>query len=115
MIGFVGCSLNTSDYRFFLNAKDFTIYRPKKRDDRIWFEDTSIADCLQMVKEGKFLCEWQDKRMEPSGKLKTAWATERQLDVRYKGAYIQKPDFWPLEEDDEWDDFLFDEAPNKTL
>jgi hypothetical protein len=101
VIGFVGCSLNTSDYRFFLNAKDFTINRPKKRDDRIWFEDTSIADCLQMVKEGKYLCEWQDKRMEPGGKLKTAWATERQLDVRYKGAYIQKPDFWPLEEDDD--------------
>lgn len=101
VIGFVGCSLNKSDYRFFLNAKDYSIYRPPQKDKRTWFEDTSIADCLQMVDEGKFLCEWQDKRMEPGGKLKTAWATEQQLDVRYKGTYIQKPDFWPMEEDDD--------------
>ena len=101
VIGFVGCSLNTNDYRFFLNAKDFSINRPPRKDERIWDEDTSIADCLQMVKEGKFLCEWQDKRMEPGGKLKTAWATERQLDVRYKGTYIQKPVFWPFEDDED--------------
>ncbi|MBO4822723.1 MAG: DUF4249 domain-containing protein [Prevotella sp.] len=100
VIGYVGCSLNTSDYRFFLNASDFSIHRPPKKDERTWFEDTSIADCLQMVEEGKYLCEWQDKRMEPGGKLKTAWATVYQLDVRYKGAYIQKPDFWPSEEDE---------------
>ena len=100
VIGYVGCSLNTSDYRFFLNADDFSIHHPPKKDERTWFEDTSIEDCLQMVNEGKFLCEWQDKRMEPGGKLKTAWATEYQLDVRYKGAYIQKPDFWPSEEDE---------------
>ena len=101
VIGFVGCSLNTSDYRFFLKAKDFSIYRPPRQDGRTWFEDTSIEDCLQMVKEGKFLCEWQDNRMVPGGKLKTAWATERQLDVRYKGTYIQEPEFWSFEEDDE--------------
>ena len=97
VIGFVGCSLNTTDYRFFLNAKDFTINRPQIYDRRIWFENTTMDDCLQMVKEGKFLCEWQDKRMEPGGKLKTAWATEFQLDVRYKGAYIETPVFWPSE------------------
>ncbi len=97
VIGFVGCSLNTTDYRFFLNAKDFTINRPQIYDRRIWFENTTMDDCLQMVKEGKFLCEWQDRRMEPGGRLKTAWATEFQLDVRYKGAYIETPVFWPSE------------------
>jgi len=51
-----------------------------------------------MVREGKYLCEWEDKRMEPNGKLRTAWATEIQLDVRYKSAYIEKPDFWSLTE-----------------
>ena len=101
VIGYVGCSLNTTEHRFFLDAKDFSIQRPKPKEDaRTWFEDTSMADCLQMVREGKYLCEWQDKRMEPGGKLRTAWATERQLDVRYKGAYIEKPKYWPLEEDD---------------
>ena len=97
VIGFVGCSLNTTDYRFFLNAKDFTINRPQIYDRRIWFENTTMDDCLQMVKEGKFLCEWQDRRMEPGGRLKTAWATEFQLDVRYKDAYIETPVFWPSE------------------
>ena len=94
VIGFVGCSLNTTEYRFFLDAKDFSIYRPPRIDTRTWFEDTSIADCMQMVNEGKYLCEWEDKRMEPGGKLRTAWATEQQLDVRYKDAYIEEPDFW---------------------
>lgn len=94
VIGFVGCSLNTTDYRFFLNAEDFTIYIPPRKDERTIFENPSNADCLQMVKEGKYLCEWEDKRMEPGGKLRTVWATEIQLDVRYKSAYIEEPYFW---------------------
>lgn len=100
VIGFVGCSLNTTDYRFFLNAKDFFIHRPPMKDARTWFDDTSMADCLQMVAEGMYLCEWEDKRMEPDGKLRTAWAPEGLLDVRYKGAYIMEPVFWSLEEGD---------------
>ena len=98
VIGYVGCSLNTTDYRFFLNAADFSIYHPRPRDLRTWFEDTSIEDCFRMVNSGKYLCYWEDRRMEPGGKLKTAWASERLLDVRYKGAYIGEPDFWSLEE-----------------
>lgn len=100
VIGFVGCSLNTTDYRLFLSAKDFSIYRTPKKDARTWFDDTSLTDCIQMVSEGMYLCEWEDKRMEPGGRLRTAWASEFLLDVRYKGAYIIKPDFWSLEEDD---------------
>ncbi len=97
VIGFVGCSLNTSDYRFFLHAADFSIYRPQRKDARRWFDDTSMADCLQLVNEGLFLCEWNDDRMMPGGKLQTAWAYQYQLDVRYKGAYIEEPDFWSLD------------------
>ena len=100
VIGFVGCSLNTTDYRLFLNAKDFSIHRTPIKDARTWFDDTSLADCFQMVAEGLYLCEWEDKRMEPGGRLRTAWAPERLLDVRYKGAYIIKPVFWTLDEDD---------------
>ena len=94
VIGFVGCSLNTTDYRFFLNPEDFSIYIPPREDERTIFEDTSDADCLQMVREGKYLCEWEDNRMTPNGKLRTVWATEVQLDVRYKSAYIDEPYFW---------------------
>jgi hypothetical protein len=50
------------------------------------------------VDAGMFLCEWQDTRFSPQGMLRTAWAYEKQLDVRYKGAYIEEPDFWSLEE-----------------
>jgi hypothetical protein len=35
--------------------------------------------------------------MMPGGKLQTAWAYQYQLDVRYKGAYIEEPDFWSLD------------------
>lgn len=93
VIGFVGCSLNTSDYRFFLNAMDYSIYRPQRRDTRRWFDDTSIADCLDMVGKGMFLCVWEDDRMV-GGKLTTAWANQYQLDVRLQGAYVEQPDFW---------------------
>jgi hypothetical protein len=51
-----------------------------------------------MVESGMFLCEW--KISGTTGSLETAWATEQQLDVRYKGAYIEKPDFW-VEKSDE--------------
>lgn len=94
VIGFVGCSLNTTDYRFSLDAKDFDIRRPPQNDTRIWFDDTDLEDCLRMVNRGLFLCEYIDKRMEPGGRLRTAWAYREQLDVRYKGAYIEEPDFW---------------------
>jgi predicted NUDIX family NTP pyrophosphohydrolase len=56
--------------------------------------------CRRLVEEeGMFLCVWQDERLS-GGKLKTAWAHEEQLDVRYKGAYIEEPYFWSLTEDD---------------
>jgi len=49
--------------------------------------------CYALATKGMFLCEWDDQTMS-GGKLRTAWAYEYQLDVRYKGAYIEKPDFW---------------------
>jgi hypothetical protein len=38
-----------------------------------------------------YLCEW---KTSSTGMIQTAWAFEYQLDVRYKGAYIEQPDFW---------------------
>lgn len=93
VIGFVGCSLNTSEYRFFLDAKDYSIYHPLPKDARLWVENPTDVDCCMLVEKGMFLCIWEDKQLT-EGKLITAWATEAQLDVRYKGAYIERPDFW---------------------
>lgn len=100
VIGYVGCSLNTSKYRFFLNRKDFNIYRPVQIDSRIWLENPSDIDCMKMVERGLYLCEWDNTTMTPAGQplLKTAWAFPYQLDVRYQGAYIEKPDYWDSEE-----------------
>ena len=100
VIGFVGCSLNTNEYRFFLDADDFSIYYPRKEDTRLWVEDPNEMYCRRLVEEeGMFLCVWQDERLS-GGKLITAWAYEEQLDVRYKGAYIEEPDFWSTTKDD---------------
>ena len=93
VIGFVGCSLNTSEYRIFLDAEDFSVRYPRRTEARLLLDDPSDALCLRLVKEGYFLCKWDDDRMF-GGKLETAWALEYQLDVRYKGAYIERPDFW---------------------
>ena len=100
VIGFVGCALNTSEYRFFLEPQDYSIYRPAEKDMRRWVENPSSDDCIELVKNGLHLCEWDDSYMSPEGKpiLKTAWAYEYQLDVRYRGAYIEEPDFWHLTE-----------------
>jgi hypothetical protein len=94
VIGFVGCSLNTTARRFFLDAKDFSVYVVPKQDARIWLDNCSEADCCLMIRQGLYLCEWLDNRWEPGGRLRTAWASRSQLDVRYKGAYIEEPAFW---------------------
>ena len=93
VIGYVGCSLNTSDYRFFLDAKDFYIYRPQKEDARKWIINPDEKECWRMVVNGMFLCIWEDER-DSGGDLTTGWARRNQLDVRLKGAYIVKPWFW---------------------
>jgi len=96
-IGFVGCSLNTSEYRFFLNADDFSIYRPRHKDARLWVINPSETDYLILVEKGMFLCAWEDER-QTKGILRTAWVYERQLDVRFNGAYTEEPYFWSLQE-----------------
>ena len=48
-----------------------------------------------------YLCEWDEIYDHGALIVKTAWAYDFQLDVRFKGAYIEKPDFWPQEEDDD--------------
>ena len=99
VIGYVGCSLNTSAYRFFLERKDYSIDYPYPKDARQWLNDCNEMDCLRLVeKEGMFLCEWKDERYRPGGTLQTAWAYDYQLDVRLRGAYAEEPDFWSLEE-----------------
>lgn len=99
VIGFIGCALNTSEYRFFLDAIDYSIDHPEKKDARKWLDDCSETDCCRMVDEGMFLCEWEDERYKPNGTLRTAWAQKYQLDVRLKGAYAEEPEFWSLEND----------------
>ena len=95
VIGFVGCALNTSEYRFFLIPKDYSIDHPYKKDARLWLDDCDEQICYQMVtKEGMYLCEWKDERYRPGGKLQTAWAYDYQLDVRLRGATDVKPDYW---------------------
>lgn len=96
-IGFVGCSLNTSDYRFFLNASDYYIDIPKHADMRYWLYGCTENDCKKMVELGMYLCAWDDRR-KMGGSLFTAWATESLLDVRLEGAYIEEPYFWKLTE-----------------
>lgn len=100
VIGFVGCSLNTSEYRFFLNAGEYSIRQPSGSDNRVWLENPSEDECRQMVGRGMYLCEWQVAEMSPTGKLRAAWASLQQLDVRYKykGAYIDEPVFWSQSE-----------------
>ena len=100
VIGFIGCSLNTSKYRFFLNSGDFSIRRPLGNDTREWLDNPSVEDCLKMARRGMFLCEWILPEMSDDHMLHAAWAYPYQLDVRikYKEAYIEEPDFWSLEE-----------------
>ena len=99
VIGFVGCSLNTGEYRFFLKPMDYSIDRPYHKDARKWLDDCDEAACYRMVtKEGMYLCEWKDERDRPGGTLQTAWAYDFQLDVRLKGASDVEPDFWSLDE-----------------
>ena len=95
-IGFVGCSLNVSHYRFFLDGATYSIYHPLVSDSREWLEDCSEEDCRRMATSGKYLCDWQDDRVIPGGVLRTAWAYDFQLDVRSKGASVVEPDFWSL-------------------
>ena len=95
VIGYVGCSLNTSDHRFFLKQTDYSINHPYPKDARTWLDDCNEGVCYRMVKEeGMYLCEWKDERYKPGGTLQTAWAYDHQLDVRLKGATDVKPDFW---------------------
>ena len=95
VIGFVGCSINVAEYRFFLYPMDYSIEFPKQFDSRKWLDDCNEDDCCRMVEEeGMFLCEWDDERFMPDGTLRTAWAYKYQLDVRLNGAYIERPDFW---------------------
>ena len=98
VIGFVGCSLNTSEYRFFLNADDFSARRSTKADNRIWIDEPTEEDCIRMVLRGLLLCEWQSIDRSIDGKVHAAWAFLEQLDIRYKyeDAYIQEPYYWGI-------------------
>ena len=96
VIGFVGCALNMSEYRFFLDASDFSVQYPKN-DTRLWETNPNMNYCCRLVNEGMYLCVWEDNRLS-GGDLKTAWAYEYQLDVRLNGAYIEEPYFWSYEE-----------------
>lgn len=100
VIGFVGCSLNTSQYRFFLNGQEYAIRRPSGADTRTWLDNPTMDECCTMVERGLYLCEWIVPEMSADGKLHAVWAFLHQLDVRYgyEGAYVEEPDFWKLNE-----------------
>ena len=100
VIGFVGCSLNTSEYRFFLNGNEYSSRRPSGAGPCMWIDDPSMDECCQMVYRGLFLCEWDSPERSVDGKLHTAWAFIHQLDIRYKydNVYLEEPDFWSLKE-----------------
>lgn len=98
VIGYVGCAMNTSEYRFFINPDEYSINHPRQPDTRIWIENPSEADCRHQVDRGLYLCEWISPMNSPTGTLRTAWASRSQLDVRSQGAYIEEPPFWSLEE-----------------
>ena len=99
VIGFVGCALNTSKYRFFLSPVDYSIDRPIEKDNRLWYEDPPASLCCALVDRGLFLCEW-NTTMSTTGTpiVHSAWAYAFQLDVRLNGAYSEEPDFWSLKE-----------------
>ena len=99
VIGFVGCSLNTGEYRFFLDAADFSIRR-SSTDTRVWLDEPTEEECLQMVRRGLYLCEWQTPERSLDGKVHAIWATLKQLDVRarFPDVYISEPYFWSWKE-----------------
>ena len=101
VIGFVGCSLNKSEHRFFFHDYDFFVVRPPQKDDLIWLYGCDENDCRRMVEKHMFLCEWIDNR-KFHGRLSTSWAYERQLNVCKTGAFAEEPDFW--RQDKEGDD-----------
>lgn len=96
VIGFVGCTLNSTEYRVFFKAMDYSIARPPYNDTRRWIENPSSSTCCKLVEEGMYLCEWDADEMTPEGDplIRTAWAYDYQLDVRLRGAYAEEPDFW---------------------
>ena len=100
VIGFVGCALNTSEYRFFLNRTDYSIKLPSYEDLRLWVDNPTHEDCCDLLNRRMLLCEWGDPMMTEDGQtlIKTAWAYDYQVDVRIRGAYTEKPDYWDSEE-----------------
>ena len=110
-IGFVGCSLNKSEHRFFFHDYDFFVVRPPQKDDLIWLYGCDENDCRRMVQNHMYLCEWLDNR-KFNGRLSTSWAYERQLNVCKTGAYAEEPDFWRLDEEDDDNDDNGDDNEN---
>ena len=96
-IGYIGCSLNTSDYRLFLVDKDFYIDRRAASSSLLPLDNPTPEDCKRLVDAGMYLVDWSDDRMT-GGPLKTTWAYRYQLDVTIYGCYLEKPDYWDLTE-----------------
>jgi hypothetical protein len=92
VIGFVGCSLNTTERRIFLDASDYSIDHPKI-DALEWHENCDVILCCQIASAGMYLCVWEDHGQVAPG-LVTAWTTREYLDVTCQGAYIDMPWYW---------------------
>jgi hypothetical protein len=92
VIGYVGCAMNTSECRIFLDHADYSIDR-KKVDALQWYRDCSRDDCVLNASSGLYLCIWEDHSPAPEG-LVTAWTYREYLDVTCQGAYIEMPPYW---------------------
>jgi hypothetical protein len=92
VIGYVGCAMNTSECRIFLDHADYSIDR-KKVDALQWYRDCSKDDCVLNASSGLYLCIWEDHSPAPEG-LVTAWTYREYLDVTCQGAYIEMPPYW---------------------
>lgn len=96
VIGYVGCSLFATAGRLFLAPNDFSICRIKKAktiSHKGLSEYETYELACDMQDYGWGLCGWNVKM--PESTITSEWARVEDLDVRWQGAYIDIPYFWP--------------------
>lgn len=91
-IGYVGCSVNTTSARFFLDRKDYDIKQIKK-NELLEIKNPTPPLCHDMIDKGWGLYRWSEDKS--TGDVKSIWARVMDLDVRWDGAYTEMPYFWP--------------------
>lgn len=92
VIGYVGCSINTTEARFFLDPKDYSIKHIMRNRIKEIINPTAPL-CHNMLARGWVLYGWS--KDDFSGTVSSLWASQIDLDVRLQGAYTEMPYFWP--------------------